>query len=161
MTAGIRCNQSDTRGWSDNPNLGEAERHSTKNQWRISFANGGLFGTMFFMYAFGLWFGAYLIASSTDQAMKVRLALFTLFCSLNKLIDNSQYCMVHVTNLTPGSENPTQRTTPRPRACWMLTACSGACKPNKRRRCASTRKPVKPTRWGWHFSRYFCSQSNS
>ena len=49
---------------------GEAESHATKNQWRISFANGGLFGTMFFMYAFGLWFGAYLIASSTDQAMK-------------------------------------------------------------------------------------------
>jgi ATP-binding cassette subfamily B (MDR/TAP) protein 1 len=50
--------------------LGEAEAHATKNAWRISFANGGLFGSMFFMYAFGLWFGAYLIASSTDQAMK-------------------------------------------------------------------------------------------
>lgn len=50
--------------------LGEAETHATKNQWRISFANGGLFGSMFFMYAFGLWFGAYLIADSTDQAMK-------------------------------------------------------------------------------------------
>ena len=50
--------------------LGEAEKHATKNQWRISFASGGLFGSMFFMYAFGLWFGAYLIASSTDDAMK-------------------------------------------------------------------------------------------
>ena len=50
--------------------LGEAEQHATKNQWRISFANGGLFGAMFLMYAFGLWFGAYLIASSIDQAMK-------------------------------------------------------------------------------------------
>ena len=26
--------------------------------------------SMFFMYAFGLWFGAYLIATSTDKAMK-------------------------------------------------------------------------------------------
>ena len=51
-------------------NLGEAERHATKNQWRIAFAGGGLFGSMFFMYAFGLWFGAYLIATSTDKAMK-------------------------------------------------------------------------------------------
>jgi len=34
---------------------------------------GGLFGTMFFMYAFGLWFGAYLIASSTDQVRWRRL----------------------------------------------------------------------------------------
>ena len=51
-------------------NLGEAEAHATKNQWRISFANGGLFGAMFFMYAFGLWFGAYLIADSTDAAMR-------------------------------------------------------------------------------------------
>ena len=50
--------------------LGEAEKHATKNQWRIAFASGGLFGSMFFMYAFGLWFGAYLIASSTDDAMK-------------------------------------------------------------------------------------------
>ena len=50
--------------------LGEAEKHATRNQWRISFASGGLFGSMFFMYAFGLWFGAYLIASSTDDAMK-------------------------------------------------------------------------------------------
>lgn len=50
--------------------LGEAERHATRNQWRISFANGGLFGTMFLMYAVGLWFGAYLIASSTNQAMR-------------------------------------------------------------------------------------------
>jgi len=41
--------------------LSEAERHSTANQWRISYANGGLFGSMFIMYAFGLWFGAYLI----------------------------------------------------------------------------------------------------
>lgn len=50
--------------------LGEAEVHATTNQWRISFANGGLFGSMFFMYAFGLWFGAFLIADSTDRAMK-------------------------------------------------------------------------------------------
>ena len=50
--------------------LGDAEKHATKNQWRIAFASGGLFGSMFFMYAFGLWFGAYLIASSTDDAMK-------------------------------------------------------------------------------------------
>ncbi|EEH55109.1 ATP-binding cassette superfamily [Micromonas pusilla CCMP1545] len=35
-----------------------AEAHATKCQWRISFANGGLFGSMFFMYAFGLWYGA-------------------------------------------------------------------------------------------------------
>ena len=47
-----------------------AEAHATKCQWRISFANGGLFGSMFFMYAFGLWYGAYLIAESTETALK-------------------------------------------------------------------------------------------
>ena len=35
--------------------LGDAERVATKNLWNISFANGGLFGVMFIMYAAGLW----------------------------------------------------------------------------------------------------------
>ena len=46
--------------------LGDAERVATKNLWNISFANGGLFGVMFIMYAAGLWFGAYLISDSTN-----------------------------------------------------------------------------------------------
>ena len=37
---------------------GRGGEDATRNQWRISFASGGLFGSMFFMYAFGLWFGA-------------------------------------------------------------------------------------------------------
>ena len=49
--------------------LGDAERVATKNLWNISFANGGLFGVMFIMYAAGLWFGAYLISDSTNGAM--------------------------------------------------------------------------------------------
>ena len=49
--------------------LGDAERVATKNLWNISFANGGLFGVMFIMYAGGLLFGAYLISNSTESAM--------------------------------------------------------------------------------------------
>ena len=57
----------------DEPHLGDAERVATKNLWNISFANGGLFGVMFIMYAGGLLFGAYLISNSTESAMRAKM----------------------------------------------------------------------------------------
>ncbi|ABO93894.1 ABC(ABCB) family transporter: multidrug (P-glycoprotein-like protein) (ABCB) [Ostreococcus lucimarinus CCE9901] len=45
-------------------NLGKAQRHGAKQIWKASFAGGGLFASMFIMYALGLWYGAKLIADS-------------------------------------------------------------------------------------------------
>ena len=50
-------------------NLGKAQRHGAKQIWKASFAGGGLFASMFIMYALGLWYGAKLIADSKVDAI--------------------------------------------------------------------------------------------
>ena len=50
-------------------NLGRAQRHGAKQIWKASFSGGGLFASMFVMYALGLWYGAKLIADSKASAL--------------------------------------------------------------------------------------------
>ena len=50
-------------------NLGKAQRYGARQIWRASFAGGGLFASMFVMYALGLWYGAKLIADSKAAAL--------------------------------------------------------------------------------------------
>mmetsp|Transcript_9385 Transcript_9385/g.21148 ORF Transcript_9385/g.21148 Transcript_9385/m.21148 type:complete len:1404 (-) Transcript_9385:64-4275(-) len=50
-------------------NLGKAQRYGAKQIWKASFAGGGLFASMFVMYALGLWYGAKLIADSKAAAL--------------------------------------------------------------------------------------------
>jgi hypothetical protein len=50
-------------------NLGKAQRYGAKQIWKASFAGGGLFASMFVMYALGLWYGAKLIADSKVSAL--------------------------------------------------------------------------------------------
>ena len=50
-------------------NLGKAQRYGSKQLWKVSFAGGGLFASMFVMYALGLWYGSKLIADSKANAL--------------------------------------------------------------------------------------------
>lgn len=50
-------------------NLGRAQRYGAKQIWKASFAGGGLFASMFVMYALGLWYGSKMIADSKVAAL--------------------------------------------------------------------------------------------
>lgn len=87
--------------------LGESERASIRQGTRTALLGGALFFVMFAMYGLGFWYGAVLIAESTDEAMQEHPAPDNLLDNLEWLSYITYICSDYMTDTTFIANNVT------------------------------------------------------